>query len=105
MSTSTPTTACAGGRQLDRGDRPAHLRKVHEEVKAAIAHPEHRVFVADKGTRQLLSTIANLLRLGTMGSTHFVLGDDQDCTGWLGRSTSRPATLVGGLRASCIHRD
>ena len=60
--------------QFDQEIRPIHLRKVHEVLQQAIADPEHRVFVADRATRQLVSAIANPLNLGTVGATHFVLG-------------------------------
>ncbi len=60
--------------QFDQEIRPIHLRKVHEVLQEAIADPEHRIFVADRATRQLVSTIANPLNLGTVGATHFVLG-------------------------------
>ena len=43
-------------------------------MQQAIADPEQRVLVTDRATRQLVSAIANPLKLGTMGATHFVLG-------------------------------
>lgn len=50
------------------------LRKVWQEIQNALAEPDGRVFVADKSTRQLVRSIANPLKLGEMGETHFVLG-------------------------------
>jgi hypothetical protein len=46
------------------------LRKVLDAVRAALASPERRLHVPDRGTRQLLLAIANPLQLATMGQTH-----------------------------------
>jgi hypothetical protein len=50
------------------------LRKVHAELQQALQQKDGRVFVADKGTRQLVRAIADPLGLGTMGETHLVVG-------------------------------
>lgn len=59
---------------FDTEVRTAVLRKVQPEIQRALAEPEGRVFVADKSVRQLVRSIANPLKLGEMGETHFVLG-------------------------------
>jgi hypothetical protein len=49
------------------------LRKVHPEIQTALADPDGRVFIADKKARELVRSIANPLKLGEMGETHFVI--------------------------------
>ncbi|NUB25311.1 phage resistance protein [Azospirillum brasilense] len=53
--------------------KTAVLRKVQPEIQRASAEPDGRVFIADKAVRQLVRSIANPLKLGEMGETHFVL--------------------------------
>jgi hypothetical protein len=50
------------------------LKKIWPEIERAIETPDGRVLVQDKAVRQLVRSIANPLRLGDMGETHFVLG-------------------------------
>jgi hypothetical protein len=52
------------------------LRRVHEVAAAAIGTPDGRIPVPERPVRELVLAVANPLRLGTMGSTHFALGHD-----------------------------
>lgn len=53
--------------------RPLALRKLQPDIERALADPEGRVFIADKTIRDSMRAIANPLKLGEMGETHFVL--------------------------------
>jgi hypothetical protein len=53
--------------------KPTNLRKVHAEAVRAIQQPQGRIDV-EKVLRPLLKEIAEPLKLGEMGETHFVLG-------------------------------
>lgn len=50
------------------------LKKILPDLERAIEAPNHRILVEDRAQRQLIRSIANPLRLGEMGETHFVLG-------------------------------
>lgn len=50
------------------------LKKVWPEIERAVEAADGRVLVQDKSVRQLVRSIANPLKLGEMGETHFVLG-------------------------------
>ena len=52
----------------------AVLKKVWPEIERAFETTDGRVLVQDKAIRQLIRSIANPLKLGEMGETHFVLG-------------------------------
>lgn len=54
---------------------PALFRAVWKEIHNAAALDEPRLEVPDKGVREKLRLLAEPLRLGTMGDTHFVLKD------------------------------
>jgi hypothetical protein len=54
--------------------RPAVAQKVYGVIQAAVEAPDHRAFVPDRSLRMLVRTVADPLRLGQMGDTHFVLG-------------------------------
>src|SRR5260370_14759311 len=53
--------------------RIGHLRDVPEVVQEAVKDESGRVLV-EKAQRSLVRAVANPLRLGSMGETHFVLG-------------------------------
>ncbi len=54
---------------------PALIRAVWKEIQNAAALDEARMEVADRNTRDKLRLLAEPLRLGVMGETHFVLKD------------------------------
>lgn len=54
--------------------RPAVLKKVQPALQEAVGAEQGRVHVPDKAVRALIRSIANPLKLGEMGETHFVLG-------------------------------
>jgi hypothetical protein len=60
--------------RFDAEVRPGLLKKVWPEIERAVEAAEGRVPVPDKAVRQLIRSIANPLKLGDMGETHFVLG-------------------------------
>ncbi|MGH8534228.1 MAG: hypothetical protein ACREV1_16310 [Gammaproteobacteria bacterium] len=60
--------------KFDAEVRTAVLKKVRPEIERAIEAADGRVLVQDRAIRQLIRSVANPLRLGEMGETHFVLG-------------------------------
>lgn len=60
--------------RFDTEVRTTVLKKVWPEIERAIEAADDRVLVQDRAVRQLIRSIANPLRLGEMGETHFVLG-------------------------------
>jgi hypothetical protein len=71
--------------QLYRHQYPAHpkfdtevkaaaLKKVWPEIELSVEVADGRILVQDKAIRQLIRSIANPVKLGEMGETHFVLG-------------------------------
>ncbi|QVL47101.1 MAG: phage resistance protein [Thiocapsa sp.] len=54
--------------------RPAVLHKVHGVIQQAVQAPDQRVYVADRSLRALVKSIADPLKVGQTGDTHFVLG-------------------------------
>lgn len=60
--------------RFDTEVKAAVLKKVWPEIERAMEMPDGRVLVQDKAIRQLIRSIANPLKLGEMGETHFVLG-------------------------------
>ncbi len=63
-----------GHPKFDTEVKSAVLRKVWPEIEKAIDAPDGRVLIQDRAVRQLIRSIANPLKLGEMGETHFVLG-------------------------------
>lgn len=59
--------------KFDAEVRPAILKKVYPVLQQAVAAEQGRVHVPDKAVRALVRSIANPLKLGEMGETHFVL--------------------------------
>jgi hypothetical protein len=60
--------------QFDVEVKAAVLRKVQPVLQDAVGAEQGRVHVPDKAVRALVRSIANPLKLGEMGETHFVLG-------------------------------
>ncbi|NCA72348.1 MAG: phage resistance protein, partial [Sphingobacteriia bacterium] len=54
--------------------RPAVAQKIHAVIQEAVQAQDQRVFVADRSLRILMRAVADPLKLGRMGETHFVLG-------------------------------
>ena len=50
------------------------LKKVWPEMEKSVETADGRVLIQDKAIRQLIRSIANPVKLGEMGETHFVLG-------------------------------
>ena len=59
--------------RFDTEVRTATLKKVWPEVEKAVEAADGRVLVQDRAVRQLIRSIANPVKLGEMGETHFVL--------------------------------
>ena len=55
--------------------RPAVAQKVYGVIQAAVEAQDSRAFVPDRSLRMLVRAVADPLRLGQMGETHFVLGN------------------------------
>jgi hypothetical protein len=64
----------AGHPRFETEVRPAVAQKVYGVIQAAVEAGDHRAFVADRSLRMLVRAIADPLKLGQMGDTHFVLG-------------------------------
>jgi hypothetical protein len=60
--------------RFDAEVKPGVLKKVWPEIERAVEAADGRVLVSDRAVRQLIRSIANPLKLGEMGETHFVLG-------------------------------
>jgi hypothetical protein len=60
--------------KFDTEVKTATLKKIWPEVEKAIEAADGRVLVQDRAVRQLIRSIANPVKLGEMGETHFVLG-------------------------------
>jgi hypothetical protein len=60
--------------KFDTEVKSAVLKKVWPEMERAVETPDGRVVIQDRAIRQLIRSIANPLKLGEMGETHFVLG-------------------------------
>lgn len=78
--------------------KPSNLRKVEGEVARAVQDPQGRVSI-DKPLRPLMKQIAEPLKLGEMGETHFVIGRH-----WLqhfekSRARTQGSMTVGKLRS------
>lgn len=61
--------------EFDQAITPGKIKKVWAEVERAAEQADHRVVVTDRGTRELVRSVVNPLKLGTMGETHLHLGD------------------------------
>ena len=59
--------------QFEQHVQGAALRKVLEQVQAAAQVEGQRLFVEDRGLRQVLLALVGPLRLGTMNQTHLLL--------------------------------
>ncbi|WP_431858864.1 phage resistance protein [Azospirillum sp.] len=82
---------------FDTEIRPRALRAVQAEIVRALAESDGRVFVADKPVRELVRSIANPLKLGEMGETHFVLGHH-----WRTHFTQRHAQHGGAMTVKAL---
>ncbi|THD01040.1 phage resistance protein, partial [Panacagrimonas perspica] len=58
---------------FDADVKPALVRRIWPEVKAAVEAPQHRGLVSDSATRRLIRSIVNPLQLGQMGETHLLI--------------------------------
>jgi hypothetical protein len=77
--------------RFDTEVRTAVAQKVHGVVQQAIQDPDHRTYVADRPLRALVRSIADPLRLGQTGDTHFVAGSH-----WRTHFLQRQAQEGGG---------
>ena len=68
------------------------LKKVLPEIQKALAEPDGRVFIADKAVRQLVRSVANPLKMGEMGETHFVISHH-----WRSHFTQRHSQQGGAM--------
>jgi len=60
--------------KFDTEVKTAALKKVWPEIEQSVETADGRVLIQDKAIRQLIRSIANPVKLGEMGETHFVLG-------------------------------
>lgn len=77
--------------------RPRALRTVQGEITRALAEPDGRAFIAEKPVREVVRSIANPLKLGEMGETHFVLGHH-----WRTHFTQRHAQHGGTMTVRAL---
>lgn len=77
--------------------RPRALRVVQAEIARALAESDGRAFIAEKPVREVVRSIANPLKLGEMGETHFVLGHH-----WRTHFTQRHAQHGGAMTVKVL---
>ncbi|WP_029008651.1 hypothetical protein [Azospirillum halopraeferens] len=82
---------------FDTEIRSRALRTVQEQVDRALAEPDGRVYIAEKPVRELVRSIANPLKLGEMGETHFVLAHH-----WRTHFTQRHAQHGGTMTVRAL---
>jgi hypothetical protein len=75
--------------------RGAVAQKVYGVIQEALQQPDQRAYVQDKPLRVLVRSVAEPLKLGQMGDTHFVLG-----THWRAHFHQRHAQEGGGQGAA-----
>ena len=85
--------------RFDTEVKGAVLKKVWAEIERALEAPDGRVLVADRGVRALIRSIANPLKLGEMGETHFVLGQH-----WKGHFVQAQARVGGPITVARLRQ-
>lgn len=81
--------------------KPAHLRRVQDEVAKAVQTEDGRFLVTDKNTRTLMRQIVNPLKLGEMHETHYLLGHHWSSHFERKMAGDTPPLTVGKLRSWC----